>query len=415
MRGANNPFWMLWPFWAFILLYKIGAALHYSLNSPLGEKVVPLWAVGIAMGLAAGIQLVLDVPAGFLLDRLGYRRLLRIGTSIFLVAISCLFFELTPTTYFLTLGISALGWLFFMPGISAYILAAANPENAGRFMSMRDTFNSLGTVGGAIIFPLAIILPVPYTAGIMFFFLAASLLALWLTPKEKTSVHTEKKIATQHYHVRRDYLGKVIRAMKHLDPASSLLVLQGFSASVFYATVWFVVPIMIVRTGNNLLSLGLGIFDFAIVALGFLFGTLADRWNKRLLILGGLLVFAVTGVFLGFNFNWWFLVLGFIATSGDELSSLSLWAWLDNIKRDHTENGLISGAISFTQDLGWAIGPVMAGFLFVSIGPTWTIVAGSLMLFLTWTVSVARTTIHPGISSVVAARYAKPHRPRHKT
>lgn len=68
--------------------------------------------VGLAIGLAAGIQLILDVPAGFLLDRFGYKRLLGVGTAIFMAAISCLFFGLTPTTYLMTLGLGALGWLF---------------------------------------------------------------------------------------------------------------------------------------------------------------------------------------------------------------------------------------------------------------------------------------------------------------
>lgn len=412
---APNPLWVVWPFWLYIFLYKIGASLHYSAGSPLGEQVLPIWTVGLVIGLAAGIQVVFDVPAGFLLDRFGYRRLLKIGTFIFLVAVSCLFFGLTPATYLLAMGLGALGWLFFWPGVSAYTLATATRATAGKFVSLRDVSSSLGTVIAVLIFPLVIRFPIQYIAGVMFFFLAISMLALMITPRERMSVHEEKKIATQHYHVRRHYVGRILKAMKHLDPASGLLVLQGFSSSVFYATIWFVVPLMIVRAGSASLGWGLAAFDLAVVTLGFAFGALADRLNKRLLVLGGLLVFSVSGALLGFNFNWWFVILGFLATAGDELSSVSLWAWLDNLNSKHTEDGLISGAITASADLGWAVGPILAGILFGLVGPTWTIVAGSFLLFLTWIISVAHTTNHPGLKHALPARHAKPHRHRHKT
>lgn len=410
-----HPFWAVWPFWLYIFLYKTAASTHYVLGSPLGEQVLPIWTVGLAIGLAAGIQMFLDVPAGFLLDRFGYKRLLGVGTLIFMAATACLFFGLTPTTYLLTLALGALGWLFYWPGVSAYALATASRETAGRFMSLRDTSSSLGTVASIALFPWVVRLPIPYLAAVIFAFFAVSLLALSLTPKERVSVHAEKKIATQNYHVRRHYVWRVVKAIKHLDPASSMLVLQGFSASVFYATIWFVVPLLVIHTGSQSLSWGLAVFDLAVVVLGFVFGMLADRWNKRRLVLIGLFIFAVTGAMLGFNFSWWFLILGFLATSGDELSAVALWAWLDNLNSKHTEDGLISGAITCAQDLGWAIGPILAGILFGLVGPTWTIVAGSLLLFITWLVSLAHTAVHPSILHVPPARYAKPHRPRHKT
>ncbi len=51
--------------------------------SPLGERLLPLWVVGFLMGGASLVQLLLDVPAGRLLDRYGYRKLLTLTMLIF--------------------------------------------------------------------------------------------------------------------------------------------------------------------------------------------------------------------------------------------------------------------------------------------------------------------------------------------
>jgi len=66
----------------------------------------------------------------------------------------------------------------------------------------------------------------------------------------------------------------------------------------FYGTIWFVVPLVIAHQAHmGLLGIGLGMFDFAIVALGFLLGNLADKSNKRALVFFGLLLFSLRACF----------------------------------------------------------------------------------------------------------------------
>src|SRR5437764_511543 len=107
----------LTPFWFFLFLFKCAASLHYSLLSPLGSKVFPLWAVGLLVGLGSLMQLIFDVPAGYLLDRYGYRRLLKVTTLIFMIAAAILFAGITQITFILSLFVGTFGWLFFGPGI----------------------------------------------------------------------------------------------------------------------------------------------------------------------------------------------------------------------------------------------------------------------------------------------------------
>lgn len=64
----------------------------------LAESVFPVWQVGFIVGGAAGIQMLMDVPAGYLLDRYGYTRLLGYSTAIFCASTALFLLGVTPTT-----------------------------------------------------------------------------------------------------------------------------------------------------------------------------------------------------------------------------------------------------------------------------------------------------------------------------
>jgi MFS family permease len=402
------------PFWIFLILFKFGSGLHYSLMAPLGERVLPIWLVGFVIGGGALVQLMLDVPAGRLLDNFGYRRLLKVTTLTFVVAVAVFAFDFTLAVYLTSFFLSIFGWLFFTPGVSAYILSQAPQGDAGKFISLRDTAGSVGVVLASAVLGIVLGLDTKMMGVLMFVLLIGAFLSLRLSPQDTRSVHAEKKLATHHYYIRRTSIRQVLRVVRTLNPASTMLLLLGFSSSVFYALIWFIVPLEIARQANSgLLSLGLGIFDFAIVVFGFVLGSIADKGNKRTLVFFGLLLFSVSGLFLGFNFNWLFLVFGFLATTGDEMASISLWSWLHALDRDHAQDGLVAGLITMVQDFGWAIGPVLAGIAYTIIGPAWTIALGAMVIFATWIIYqvLARHYVHEPVLDVPH----HPHRARHKS
>ncbi len=401
------------PFWIFLVLYKLGGALHYSLISPLGDRLLPLWIVGILMGGGSVVQLLLDVPAGRWLDRFGYLRLLKVTTFIFLFAGIALIFNLTLATYLISLTAATFGWVFFGPGVNAYVLSQSPKQNAGKFISFRDIFGSTGVFLSSAILGFVLTFSPKGMGELIFITMAAALVALYFSPKDTVSVLAEEKISTQHHYIRRHHLHKVIPILKKLNPASSMLLLTGLTSSIFYGVIWFVVPLVIANTANSgLLSVGLGIFDLAVVVLGFILGKMADQGNKRTLVFFGLLVFSISGMFLGFNFNWLFLIFGFLATTGDEMASISLWSWLHSLDKEHAHDGLVSGVINLFQDLGWALGPILAGFLYVWIGPSWTIMSAALLLFATWIAYQFLMRHH--VSLFMPDMPQKPHRARHR-
>jgi MFS family permease len=412
-----SPLRKLLPFWLFMFFFKFGASIHYTALPPLGERIMPVWLVGLLVGVAAFVQLLLDVPAGFLMDRKGYIRFLRYGTAIFIVGTAAFFFGLSIVTFVATLALGMVGWLFFGPGTNAYVLVRSTKEEAGRYMALRDTFGSIGVVLAMLVFAWLVHRSIVVLGATLFAILAAGYIALIFTPEEQHSIQeTEQKLPTQHHYIRRHYFHHIIGALGQLNPASTMLMLQRLSASIFYGTIWFVVPIIVADSigGSEILGAGLGVFDLAIVVLGWTLGKLADRSNKKRLVFFGLLVFALAATLIGFHFSAWFLLFGFLATAGDEMSSVSLWAWLDVMDEKHTEDALVSGAVNTFEDLGYTIGPILAGVLFGLIGPSWTVAVGGCFILVTWAVSMIFVSRYGRGRHIPRARYKKPHHFRHK-
>lgn len=401
------------PFWLFLIFYKFGGSLHYSLLSPMGDSVFPLWLVGLLIGGGSLVQVVLDVPAGYLLDRFGYRRLLLVATGVFVIAAFCYTFGLTWVTYILSVLISTFSWLFIGPGINAYLLSQAPHAAAGRFLSLRDVATSIGSAVSTAVLPLVVVLTPPIIGLLVAALLVIALALLVFSPKDRRltvplPVHPE-----HHQYIRRHALFECLGEIRRLNPAATMLLLLTLSGSIFYGAIWFVVPLVIAREPqSSLMAYGLGAFDLAIVVLGYALGKLADRFNRRALVFFGLLLFSLAGVFVGFHVGWFFIFLGFLATVGDETAGLSLWSWLHQLDRDHRRDGVVSGIINLSEDVGWAIGPIFAGLAFVPLGPSWTIVAGAVPICVTWLIYLGFLRAHRRAPEAQHSVPKKPHRSR---
>lgn len=403
------------PFWLYLILFNFGAGLHFTLMAPFGEKVLPIWVVGLVVGAASFIQLVLDVPAGFILDKYGYKKMLKITTFSFIVAILFLLWGLNIYTYLLTIFVACFGWLFFGPGVNAYVLSHSPKKEPGGFIPFRDIFNSIGFVLSSAFFVLFLSIPVQTTAIVILLILAAAYVLICFSPDDILKIHEKERIPTQGYYIRRNYINKIIKAIVKLNPASTMLLLTSLSSSIFYAMIWFVVPLVAAKDGAGVMVWGLGVFDFTIVIMGFLLGKLADKANKKMLVFFGLLVFSVMALLLGFNFGFMFLILGFVATTGDEMSAISLWLWMNTLDKNHDEDGLVSGVVNLSQDLGWTIGPIIAGILYSVIGPGLTIAVGGMFIFVVWIIYVLFIGKQQSFFSLDRlAVPKKPHRSRNK-
>lgn len=403
--------------WAYIALFKVGGVIYFSSLSTLGERVMPIWIVGLLIGGSSFIQLLMDVPAGLLLDRFGYTRLLRLSTAILsLGGILLVVFGLTSWVFILLNVIGGFGWLFFGPGVDAYLLSIAPRKLVGSYMGVRRSMSSLGVVIGTSALAFLLISPISVLGGVIAAtLLVATLLTFGLQTKTP-SVHKEVKIPTQHYYVRRTVLSTAVRSIRKLNPASGLLAFSGFASATFYAVLWFVIPLYLTSASSHgAFDYSLGIFDATAILCGGIVGKLADTKRKRFYVFLGLLLFATFGTLLGFHLDGWFIVFGFIASLGEELSTVSLWAWMNELNHDHAHDGLVASIICFFEDAGWVVGPILAGFVYSRFGISWTILLGSLLILVSWLMSAvvllrgSHSIFHSG-----KLASAKPHRYTHK-
>ncbi len=400
-------------FWLAIAAYKFAATLHYTLLAPLGATLMPLWIVGLLIGGESFIQVLLDVPASRLVDRFGRKRMLAVG--LFSFALAAFFItQFSFFSYIASVAFSIIGWLFLAQGVNAYVLSYAELETSGRFLALRDTFWSIGVVLASISLPFVLMLAPPSMGLILIGIFAGAFLLLVFAPPDRPTMHATPILPAEAYHIKRTALSETVRAFWSLNPASSMLFIYSLAGSIFYGVIWFVVPLVIATEPNQeILGLGLGIFDFAIIVFGFLIGTIVDRGNKRLLIFYGLLLFAIMSILLGAFLGPLFLLFGFLATTGDETAGLSLWSWLHALDKAHAHDGAVAGALALAEDAGYTIGPIVAGFCYLLIGPGWTIAVGAVPLVLTWFIytwfaNVPLATLSAGLIPRM------PMRPRHK-
>ena len=154
---------------------------------------------------------------------------------------------------------------------------------------------------------------------------------------------------------------------------------------IFYGTIWFVIPLHLATEGVSLIEgLELGVYELITIFFAGAAGYIADRYNWRHVhALGWLLAAAGALALLVSQDVFWLIGIGAIIAIGNNLFSFAGSHALEAYDGDHAEDGTFIGLSNMVMDLGYAIGPLAAGFAYVYGGFT-----GSLMFAVTVTLSL---------------------------
>lgn len=368
------------PLWFFIFLFKFGAGIHYSLITVLGAQIFPLWAVGLCVGAASFIQLVLDVPAGFMLERHGHLRMLRVSTICFLLAGGALLFGLSPPSYVVTVIFSALGWLFFGPGVSAYLLSHGPVAVMGRLTALRRMCEAIGITCALLGLAHFSTFPVTIVGLIIIYPMLGSLAALVLAQRAHIPTILHKETRSRRV-VAMTPLATLRTVATKLHPVGTVMALHVFAASVFYSMIWFLFPLLIVHSANpGIFSVALASLDLTVLFVAMPIGILVDRYAKRPLVVLGMAMMAVAALALSQAVTLLVIAFAIAVSLGDEIAIVSLWAWLDERTSKVHHEGIVTGALTFIEDLGWCTGPVLAGILAGALTGSETLVVGGSIL-----------------------------------
>lgn len=345
--------------WVAIVLFKVGAVLHYSTITVLGAQVLPIWVVGAGNAVAAGLQLALDIPAGLLVQRYGAARMLGLSTCALLVAAGVWFFGVTPQTYVVSLLASALGWLFFSPAHSAYILANAPASHVGRLSAARRIMEGVGGLIPTALLPLYVTLPSKTIGLLMLYPLLGSLVALYIVGLHERG----KKRVLPARSPRVSLITRVTHALRTTGIAGGVMMGWTFALSAFYGGLWLVVPLLVAR-GNPVLSIALVGIELSSIMIGGVAGKLADSKARRRVFLPSALIGALAALLVGHVGSWWFVGAVLVLSFADEFVTDTLWTFIHGRTQGKHIEGVVSGAVTFFDDLGYMVGPALAGFLF---------------------------------------------------
>jgi MFS family permease len=351
------------------------------------NPVLPLFSHALGaddavIGLVAAISplagILFSFPVGVLSDTIGRRRLLIISGCVFLSAplLYLLVFDplwLIPVRFFHGTATAILG-----PVISA-VIAERFPENKGAMLGQYSSATLIGRtiapLAGGIIISAFMIYPglVPYHMVYVAAALAAvPVLILTLVFREESvsplillpfSQFKERFIAF--------FSNALLRATAFVDMATYF----AFGAFETF------LPLFLLSSGNDAYQIGIVFAVQVLIIAGTkpFFGRLADQFDKRLQITGGLITLGGSVALIPFTTGFSeILIVSSICGLGISLSTVATSAYVADVARKE-DIGASMGALSSTMDIGHAAGPVCTGIIVMAAGYAYGFFASFLL------------------------------------
>jgi MFS family permease len=340
------------------------------------NPVLPLFsqALGagdLVIGLVAAVSplagILFSFPVGVLSDHLGRRKLLIASGVVFVSAplLYLLIFDplwLIPVRFFHGMATAILG-----PVIAAMI-AEKFPENTGEMLGQYSSATLIGRslaplAGGAIIsffvfYPWLIPYRIVYLVAA---FVAVPVLILILLERRETAGPLKVlPFSLFRTSLLAFFANRNLRATAFADMATYF----AFGAFETF------LPLVLLSQGMGAYQAGIlfAVQTLIIALTKPFFGRMADRVDKRIQIITGLLVLgcAVATVPFASSFALFLLVSALLAV-GMSLSTVATSAFTaDSAKKE--QMGASMGALSSVMDIGHAAGPLITGIIIAGSG-----------------------------------------------
>ncbi len=162
-------------------------------------------------------------------------------------------------------------------------------------------------------------------------------------------------------------------------------LITGMFDSIFYASIWFLIPLLIAQSEASFLSsISLGVYEIITMLLGGVFGRMADKYNRksiyilwRIIIIVGIGLFVVPAVNPFVMLTVWWILIGI----GDNL----IYWWsshiLEETDQDHQEDSAFVAIQRITSNIGYILMPALLGIIIKSYSiHTWFVVLGAILV-----------------------------------
>ena len=335
------------------------------------NPVLPLFVKGLGasdsiLGIIAAASplagIVFSFPIGFAADKIGKRKLLIISAIIFTLApllyltVSNPLF-LIPIRFFHGMATAIMG-----PVASAIIISFFD-KNKGEKLGLYSSATLFGRtlaplLGGFLISFFA------YRGGIFNYqivYLAAFILSL---PILFLALLIPKQNGTD---VKSFSLSEMIAVLKRFLKSGLVTATAMIDMSTYfiYGVLEAYLPLLLIQKGIPADKIGL-LFSIQVISIALskpFFGRLADRIDKRIQILSGIIILITTTCLMPLLPNYYAIIIDVLFFGlGMSLSTIATSTYIsDNVAKTELASSL--GLLSAIMDIGQSFGPFLVGFI----------------------------------------------------
>jgi MFS family permease len=364
------------------------ASLFSDWNHEMASAVLPIFlssvlhapafALGVIEGVADGISTIFEVWSGWYSDKIGKRKGLA-AIGYFITAFSKASFALATNWWHVLIGRTTgwIGWSIRSPVRDALLVESTRPETVGRAFAFHRTMDTLGAIAG----PLTAMLLIAHVPIRTIFLISlipgfCAFLSITLLVKERA-----KRPDTRN----------TWQSIKDLSASfKKFLVPVGiFGISNFAPTFLILRAETLLSPAHGVLLAGtfaVGLYTFSNVVyavVGYPIGVLADRYNKKIILSIGYVLFAL-------------LCFGFMIADGHFCSLILLFAIngmytaiiessqpaLASTLIANNQHGAGYGVISSVDGVGDFLSSITVGLLWTYLSPTIGFLFGGVLAVL---------------------------------
>lgn len=388
-----TPFVMQLMFILFFVEFVKGSllvtVLPVYINSVLGLSAL---TVGWAFALQYAGDNLFRTPAGWIVDRSGYRLGIVVGTVIAVISVLMMAYAKNSLTIIAASALLGIGTSPLWPSVISGVTAEAGEQSRGSVMSIVYTAWLTGTGLGPVVVNFFIRGSTYRPAfwlliGLLTFVLAVALLVprkghMASREREQRMFHSKLMTGQSIWDKMKQYIREVNESL-HVSRLFYLaLLMQNLSIGLL-APVITLYAKEVLHLSNAMYSLFLVIGGGITVSLLYPVGKLVDRWGTRYFLHAG---FLLAGLLVAlFPVTTWppavWAMVGLLGIS----FALMIPAWnafIASLVPDH-KRGFIWGMFLTIEGCGMIVGSITSGFLWEHLGHSYPfILSGASMLTL---------------------------------
>jgi MFS family permease len=321
--------------------------------------------VGLVMTIAGVMMLLLQIPAGAIIDSSKYKRTILVACCI-LVAFAMICIQLFPHFYSIAISKAIVGaaGAFFVPAIAGITLGTVGTHYYAKQVASNETFNHAGNVFAAI---AAALLGYYYSLDALFWFTAVMAVAA----SGFTLMLNKNRIDND---VARGFTEK-----KHDKPESFIvlfedktLVLFGISILLFHlanAAMLLMVgeEVAVKQSGQNSVVFVAGSIisaQFIMLLMAILVKKKVDNWGRKSLFLIGFIALPIRGFLFTLSSDPYFLLaVQLLDGVGAGLFGALFPIVTADLTRGSGRYNLALGTLSMLQGIGAAASTLISGYV----------------------------------------------------